>query len=173
MKKLFLLLLIGVFSLSNLKAQEKADEVLAKAFSQAKKEHKKVLLIFHASWCGWCKKMDKNMQVPEVAPYFSKNFVTTHLTVMEMPAKKSLENPGADEILKKYGGSEDQGIPFFVIINPKNEQMEENSLNEKKENLGCPSSPEEVDSFIKKLQKTTKLAKDDEKNIREVFTAKK
>ena len=113
------------------------------------------------------------MQLPEVAPYFSKNFVTTHLTVMEMPAKKSLENPGADEILKKYGGSEDQGIPFFVIINPKNEQMEENSLNEKKENLGCPSSPEEVDSFIKKLQKITKLAKDDEKNIREVFTAKK
>ena len=165
--------MVGIFSFTNLKAQEKADAVLSKAFSQAKKEHKKVLLIFHASWCGWCKKMDKNMQVPEVAPYFTKNFVTTHLTVMEMPAKKSLENPGAEEILKKYGGSEDQGIPFFVIINPNNGEMEENSLNEKKENLGCPSSPEEVDSFIKKLEKTTKLKKDDEKNIREVFTAKK
>ncbi|WP_312076355.1 thioredoxin family protein [Chryseobacterium sp.] len=171
MKKLIISFVFCFLSFSPINAQENAEAVVSKAISQAKKENKKVLLIFHASWCGWCKKMDKNLQKPEVEPYFSKNFVTTHLTVMESPAKKNLENPGGEKFLTKYGASNDDGIPFWVILNAKGE-MEENSLNEKKENLGCPASPEEVDSFIKKLAKTTKLKKDELEKIKTVFAAK-
>ncbi|KQS92926.1 thioredoxin family protein [Chryseobacterium sp. Leaf394] len=171
MKKILLTFLIGLFSISFVCAQESADVVMSKALTQAKKEKKKVLLIFHASWCGWCKKMDKNLQKPEIEPYFTKNFITTHLTVMESPNRKNLENAGGDQVLKKYGGSEDQGIPFWVIINA-NGEMEENSFDEKKENIGCPSAPEEVESFIKKLAKTTKLKKDELEKIKIAFAAK-
>ncbi|WP_262148227.1 thioredoxin family protein [Chryseobacterium foetidum] len=172
MKKLILTFIVCLFSISFVSAQESADVVMSNALAQAKKEQKKVLLIFHASWCGWCKKMDQNLQKPEVKPYFTKYFVTTHLTVMESPNKKNLENAGGDQVLKKYGGSEDQGIPFWVIIN-SNGEMEENSIDEKKDNIGCPSAPEEVDSFIKKLAKTTKLKKDELEKIKTVFAAKK
>lgn len=172
MKKLILAFIICLFSLSFVNAQESSDVVMSKALAQAKKEQKKVLLIFHASWCGWCKKMDKNLQKLEIAPYFTKNFVTTHLTVMESPNKKNLENEGGEKVLAKYGGAEDQGIPFWVIINSDGE-MEENSIDEKKENIGCPSAPEEVESFIKKLAKTTKLKKDELEKIKTVFAEKK
>jgi thioredoxin-related protein len=52
-------LTILIFNFSS--AQEKpqsADEILKTTFEQAKLENKNVIIMFHASWCGWCKKMD-------------------------------------------------------------------------------------------------------------------
>ncbi len=63
-----------------------------KAQNQAKVENKNVFLIFHASWCGWCKKMEKNMDDPAVKPYFDANYVKTFITVQERAEKKNLEN---------------------------------------------------------------------------------
>ena len=58
-----------------------ATEILAKAQNQAKIENKNIFLIFHASWCGWCKKMEKNMDDPIVKPYFDSNYVKAFITV--------------------------------------------------------------------------------------------
>ncbi len=39
------------------------------------KEPKKVLVDLYTSWCGWCKRMDKNtFSYPEVADYINENF---------------------------------------------------------------------------------------------------
>ncbi|MGK6342766.1 thioredoxin family protein [Chryseobacterium sp. DT-3] len=43
-------------------AQEKADIELNKALTEAKAQKKNVLLVFHASWCGWCKLMEKKYE---------------------------------------------------------------------------------------------------------------
>lgn len=51
--------------------------------------------------------------------------------------------------------------------------MLENSLNEKGENLGCPASPEEVDLFLGKLKRTSKLSDKQLAVIREAFVLKK
>jgi thioredoxin-related protein len=62
MKKLtFLVSLIFVFIAQPSSAQENASDILDKAYVKAKEENKNVFVIFHASWCGWCKRMDKNM----------------------------------------------------------------------------------------------------------------
>ena len=37
------------------------DQVMNFAYATAKKENKNVFLMFDASWCTWCKRMDKNM----------------------------------------------------------------------------------------------------------------
>lgn len=72
-------------------AQEKADIELNKALKEAKAQKKNVLLVFHASWCGWCKLMEKNMNLPETKPIFEKKFVTTYIDVQEKRRKKKLE----------------------------------------------------------------------------------
>ena len=55
-------IIFGVFiAISSFANAQTATEILAKAQNQAKIENKNVFVIFHASWCGWCKKMEKKL----------------------------------------------------------------------------------------------------------------
>lgn len=166
--KIIVIAALLLFQLSM--AQEKADIVLNKALKEAKAEKKNVLLMFHASWCKWCKMMEKNMDLPETKPIFNKRFVTAYVDVQERGEKKSLENPGGQELMNKYKG-ENAGLPFWVIINPKGEVLT-NSFNEKDENLGSPATPEEVTLFVTKLGKASKLNKEETQIIHNVFGKK-
>src|SRR3954447_17167775 len=99
-----------------IKAQEKpvsADAVVKEACSRAGQENKNVLIIFHASWCGWCHRMDSSINDPSCREFFQKSYVIRHLTVYESEKNKNLENPGALEMLTHYHGN-DQGIPFWL-----------------------------------------------------------
>ena len=151
-------------------AQEKADIVLNKAFTEAKTGKKNVLLVFHASWCKWCKMMEKNMDLPETKPIFDKRFVTAYVDVQERGDKKSLENPGGQELMNKYKG-ENAGLPYWLILNPKGEVLAD-SFDAKGENLGSPATPEEVTAFIAKLDKSSKLSKEESQIIEKVFVKK-
>lgn len=142
-----------------------ADAVLKDAIKEAKAQKKKVFIMFHASWCGWCHKMDDAMNEPEMKPYFDKSFVIKHLTVMEnKPELKKTENPGAAEMLKKYN-SDGFGIPVWFIFDTDGKLLVDSHLRPEgvgmevkgKNIIGCPAAKEEVDSFIKSLKLTTKL----------------
>lgn len=151
-------------------AQEKADIVLNKALKEAKAKKKNVLLVFHASWCGWCKMMEKNMNLPETKPLFEKNFVTAYLDVQERGEKKNLENPGGQEMMNKYKG-QNAGLPFWLVITPKGQVLAD-SFDEKGDNLGSPATPEEVHSFLVKLEKSSTLNKEELQTIEKVFVKK-
>ena len=92
-----------------------ATEILTKAQNQAKIENKNVFLIFHASWCGWCKKMEKNMDDPAVKQYFDANYVKTFITVQERAEKKNLDTPCGAEINEKFGGKNIGDGPFLHV----------------------------------------------------------
>jgi len=164
------LMLFMLFAIQMNFAQEKADVVLNKALTQAKAENKNVLLVFHASWCGWCKLMEKNMNLPTTKSLFDENYVTAYLDVQERGEKKSLENPGGQELMNKYKG-ETAGLPFWLMLSPKGEVLAD-SFDAKGENIGSPASPEEVASFLVKLEKTSKLNKTELQTIQQVFVKK-
>ncbi len=168
--KMLMVCLIFLGTISSSIAQEKASVVLDKAMAQAKKEKKNVFVMYHASWCSWCKKMEANMQNEAIKPFFDKNYVTTFLTVQERK-DKSLENPGADEILKKYKADQ-SGIPFWQIYDADGKLLAD-SFDAKGQNLGCPSTKEEVAAFTDKLKKTSSLTEKQRQKIEDVFVLKK
>ena len=153
-----------------------ATEILEKTYQQAKKENKNVFIIFHASWCGWCRKMDSSMNDPLCKKYFADNYVTVHLTIDESPTKKNLENPGAAEFNKKYHGDK-AGLPFWLIMNPKGDLLGDALVRpvgaslqtEATEGIGCPASEKEVATFIALLKKTSKLKEEELKVIGKRF----
>lgn len=168
MKKL-LFLTFSLFILNSaVKAQEvmpTADAVLQKAYAQAAKENKNVLVMFHASWCGWCKKLDASLNDPSCKMMFDKNYVITHLDVYEHKGKENLENPGALALLTKYHGT-DQGVPYFFIFDPKGNLLADSKMRPNGgapgseapgDNVGCPSEDKEVDFFADVLKKTSTL----------------
>lgn len=166
--KIFLIAGLLFFQLNF--AQEKAEDILKKALTEAKAGNKNVLLMFHASWCKWCHIMEKNMNLPETKPVFDKKFVTAYIDVQEEGEKKKLENPGGEELMNRYKGK-DAGLPFWLILNPKGEVLAD-SFNDKKENLGCPSTAEEVDVFAAKLKKSAKMDDNELQAVRNVFLKK-
>lgn len=135
-----------------------ADSVLKEASQVAAKENKNVFIIFHASWCGWCHRMDSIMNNQAVKKFFDDHYVVRHLVVFETGQHKDLENPGAVELLKKYN-AEKQGIPFWLIYDPRGNLLAD-SQSKPGENTGCPATREEVDHFLKVLKKTSPLNKD-------------
>lgn len=131
-----------------------ADQVLQAAYAKAAKEHKKVFLIFHASWCGWCRKMDSSMSDVSCKKFFDNNFVITHLVVMESKGKENLENPGALDLLKKYKADR-SGIPFWVVFDAEGNMLADAKMPPQNSNTGCPAKEEEVEYFIDVLKKVT------------------
>jgi thioredoxin-related protein len=157
MKKYFLILFLSfVFAnIGNAQQTPSADAVLKEARAKATKENKKIMVIFHASWCVWCHKMDNSLNDPSVKAFFDKNYVITHLTIDESPDKKNLENPGAEELNKKWGGK-NQGIPFWVIMDTNGTILADSQIEPGK-NVGCPANAEEVAHFLKVLKKTSSI----------------
>ena len=155
MKKIFasIVLLISVVLL-HAQAPETTDTILQKAYTKAKVENKNVFVIFHASWCGWCKRLDASLNDVTTKKYFDENFVITHLVVQESKEKKNLENPSADVFLEKYKGTK-EGLPFFVILDNKGNLIGDSFFNGS--NMGCPASEKEVAAFIALLTKTSKI----------------
>ncbi|AXY78415.1 thioredoxin family protein [Paraflavitalea soli] len=144
-------------------SQPSAEAVLKEATTQAAKEHKKVFIIFHASWCGWCHRMDSIMANADCKKLFADNFVIRHLTVQEAKGKEHLENPGGAAMMEKYQGK-GKGIPFWLIFDAKGNLVadclmrpEGAGLDKPGENTGCPATKEEVAHFVKVLKQTTPL----------------
>lgn len=139
-----------------------ADAILNDAYKQATSEKKNVFVIFHASWCGWCHKMDTAMNDPLVKSFFTDNYVIRHMVVYESKDKKKLENPGAEDLLKKYKGN-DQGIPYWFVFDKDGKMLADSKIRpeagglETGDNSGCPASEKEVEHFVKVLQSTSSL----------------
>ena len=152
-----------------------ANEVLKEATEQAAREKKNVLVIFHASWCGWCHKMDSSLNDKSCTKFFDDNYVIRHLVVYESADKKNLENPGAYQLLTKYHGN-DEGIPFWLIFDKDGKLLADSQIrvvgtsqSSPGENVGCPASEKEVAYFIAVLKKTSHITQEEETVIQRRF----
>jgi thiol:disulfide interchange protein len=136
------------------KAPLAATAIIDAAKKEAKAKKKNIFLHYTASWCGWCKRLEKVMDTEPYKKGFADNFVIISLDVMENGDKKSLENPGGMELLKEHGGDKG-GIPFIVILNEKGEKIaDSNVMPGDVKNIGCPATDEEIAAFDKILTKT-------------------
>jgi len=97
-----------------------AEQVLAEAKTRAAAEHKTIFVHFGASWCGWCRRMDKFLETPEIRAAFEIHFVPVKLVVGEKEEKRNLNNAGAEVILEKVGGT-NAGLPFSAFLDAKGE----------------------------------------------------
>ncbi len=144
-----------------------ASDVLTPVYAKAQASGKKVLLIFHASWCGWCRKMDSSLVDPSIKTAINRSYEIAHLTVLESPNKKALENPGGMELLNKLGGAE-QGLPYWAVLNADGTLLH-NSQYKPGENTGCPANAVEVNYFVDVLKKTSKMTEGELEKVRVRF----
>ena len=139
------LLAVACFSLPAA-AQEKdkekekkpaAAELLAIGLAQAKKEDKRVFLIFGSPTCGWCKYFEKYHVDPEVSPVIGKHVVLVKVDIVD--------NPGGNDMYLKHGV--DRGVPAWSILNVEGKVLSHSGNG--RENLGFPYEPDEIVRYFK------------------------
>lgn len=151
--------------------------LLAEAGTKAKAEKKNIMVIFHASWCGWCHKMEEFMALKQFAPIFDASYVTVHVDVMEQPDKANLMNPGGGDLLKKLTGGVETGIPYYAVLDPSGKKLIDSikpADGKKGSNIGHPAAPEEIAWFMTMLKKTaTHMKPSESKSIEDWLKAQK
>jgi thioredoxin-related protein len=153
---LIVILLASAACMAAADTPQPADQVLAAAESAAAAQHKNVWVIFGASWCGWCHKLDALINSPDAGPMLQQHFAIAHVTVDEHGDKASLDNPGGDKLRKRLGGSDNSGLPFFAFLDPAGQVIVNSNRpvpGKPGENIGFPSAPEEVDWFMTMLRR--------------------
>ena len=86
-----------------------------KAVAQAKQEKKLVMVDVYTDWCGWCKKLDRDVYSDAaVAEKLSKNF----LAVKVNPEKSQR----GGELAKKFGT---RGFPHIVFVDGDGNKISE------------------------------------------------
>lgn len=141
--KSFLSLLVTVAVTSSALAAPKEGwlDDLEKAKAQAKAENKKILLDFTGSdWCGWCKKLDKEVFSQQAW----KDYAAKHLVLVEVDFPRGFQLPEAtkkqnEALAKKF---QIQGYPTIIITS---------ASGTKKGELGYVEGGPEA--FIKALKK--------------------
>jgi thiol:disulfide interchange protein len=146
---ILLLCLATTFISAQASSPASANDLLQQSLVSAGSSGKTVWVIFHASWCSWCKRLDAALTNADVKPIVEKHFVLLHLDVMERGEKKAaLENPGGVELMKQFGG-EKSGLPFYAFVNANGTKIGDSNVMPKESNIGYPGSPEEIDAFVK------------------------
>lgn len=145
---------------------EKAKDILDPALKDAEASHRNVLLIFHASWCSWCRKLDAVLETPEVKKVIGEDYVVVHLDVQERGDKvRMLENPGAQDVMDGLGGAK-SGLPFYAFLDGKGKKIADSMIEGPSgENVGYPGSDEEIALFGRLLKETSRRMTEEQRTL--------
>ena len=87
---------------------------------EAKSSNRKILVDVYTDWCGWCKKMDKEVfNHSRVAPYLNQQYVLVKLNA-ESGAQVTYKDAKSSEmeLASAFGVT---GYPTFLFLEPNGE----------------------------------------------------
>src|SRR5712692_1765705 len=112
----------------------------AAALNAARKDHKRVLLVFGGNWCYDCHVLDATFRSKTVAPLVNENYHVVHVNVAGY--NKNLD------LAKKYDVSLDKGVPSLAVLEPDGKLVFSQQQGEFESTLKI--GPEDVTAFLQR-----------------------
>ena len=129
-----------------------ASVLLDAAAKAAKGGNRNLFVLFHASWCGWCRKLEAAISTPAAKEVLDRHYERVELTVLERGEKAADENAGAEELLSKLAGA-DAGLPFTAVLDRKTRSaLATSNTGGPGTNIGFPAKADEIDHFLGMLR---------------------
>ncbi len=92
---------------------------IAAALTQAKAEHKHVLVKLGANWCIWCRRLSHIFETDAaVAQILNENYVLVLVDVNHRNGKTR-----NDAVNDRYGNPMEQGLPVLVVLDADGKQL--------------------------------------------------
>jgi thiol:disulfide interchange protein len=88
---------------------QRAAQDLNGALAKAAREHKRVLVVFGANWCGDCQVLNTTFHSNQFAPIIDANYVVVHVNVGE-------EGKDNQDLAARLGVPLDKGIPGLAVL---------------------------------------------------------
>ncbi len=122
---------------------------IADAVEKAAREDKLVFVEFSADWCPYCRKLEAWMKLPKVKAVFDQDYVVVQVTTDHMT--------DGEAQLKRYAEGKETGIPFMAWVDGTGKVLDR-SWTPKQENIGFPSTAEEIDAFMAIMKRRARHA---------------
>lgn len=94
----------------------------------------------------------------------------------ELGRNPKLNNPKSDTLVRKFGDADVGGLPFIVLLDPKGGLIVNSNRPSKRkgtgENIGYPSTPEEIDWFMVMIKKAAPALTENDAAIVEAWLRK-
>jgi len=146
---------LALLAAPTLASAQSADTLFTQAKSSANAQHKNVLLVFSASWCGPCKLYERFLEDPQMQPVTEKALVVQRIDVGERPDDpKHSDTPGGVALRTSLGAQGEPGFPFLVITDPNGQPIVNSYRNgDTNNNIGYPAVPAEFDWYLEMLRR--------------------
>lgn len=97
----------------------KAEDLIEQAVTQATREEKRVLLLFGANWCPWCRRLHAALtKDAAVQARLKEKFI---LVFVDANTRNDKQRNAA--VIAKYGDPLQHGLPVFVVLKRDGKQI--------------------------------------------------
>jgi len=129
----------------------RSAEILQKAgLSRAKKEEKRLFLLFTTPGASWCERFDAYHADPDVQRVLGRYFVLLKID--------RIETPGGEHMYVEFGGT--GSFPAFSILAADGMLLAKSGDGE--QNIGFPITPDELDRYFAALKTACPKLSDEE-----------
>lgn len=97
------------------RADANAHQEISESLAQAKKENKRVLLVFGANWCGDCYALDYAFHQPRIQPILDSGFKVVHVDIGQ--------NDKNLDVANKYHVDPEKGVPALAVLSARGDLL--------------------------------------------------